>query len=213
MLKYCIFHRTLALQFRNVIICVIFSLFETNLLIHIYELFIYIMNCIFLTSNVRLIDELTFSLMHSSSLLSNWSWFLLFLSNFFLSFFVQDQCLHILSQAPDLLFHHLTLQTVSDTHKNIFFCMYLFQTTVHHNCIFLVYIDERGMLIMKYGAYILTIHWFCYLHVILKICSKCHNHSIAFNIWKVFHTFCKYSFCQLYIYSYNFLKFYFPITL
>ena len=81
---------------------------------------IYIMTCIFATSNVRLTDEFVFSLMHSSSIPKLLKLIPTVLSISFLLFFVQDLCLHILSQAPDLLFHPLTLHTVSDIHINIY---------------------------------------------------------------------------------------------
>ena len=90
---------------------------------------IYIMTSIYVTSNVRLTDELVFSLMHTSSIPKLLKLIPTVFIKFFSFFFVQDQCLHILSQAPDLLFHHLTLQTVSDIHINIYcgcfsFCLY-----------------------------------------------------------------------------------------
>ena len=81
---------------------------------------IYIMNCISITSNVRLIDELILSLMHSSSTPKLLKLIPTVFITFCLLFFVQNQCLHILSQAPDLLYHHLTLHTVSAIYVNIY---------------------------------------------------------------------------------------------
>ena len=101
---------------------------------------IYIMNCIFVTPNVRLTDELAFSLMNSSSTPKLLKLILTVFINFFLLFFVQCQSLHILSQAPDLLFHHLTLHTVSDIHIIIYIfsvctCFkQLFVTTTYSLC-------------------------------------------------------------------------------
>ena len=118
-------------------------IFKTNLSKCVCKYLIYIKICIFVTSNVRLTDELVFSLMHSSSIPKLLKLIPTVFIKFFLLFFVQDQYLHILLQAPDLLFHHLTLHTVNDIHIKIysFFCMYLFQTIVCHNHIFFVYMD------------------------------------------------------------------------
>ena len=52
---------------------------------------------------------------------------------FFLLFFVQDQCLHVLLQAPDLLFHHLTLHTVNDIHIKI--NSFFLHVPVSNNCL------------------------------------------------------------------------------